>query len=259
MLASDRTNPFRDQIGIRIEIPRPGNCDAWLPDLSENRMRDGGPHPGAVLTLADVAMGHSIGSQLLAGNPFATVHLGLVLPGDLPDGPLVAHGRCGELPEDWQEAATSADVEDGDGRRVAYVIGLFARRPVGDVEPRTVRSEPVQGARCLEEILGIAAGAEEALLDVQGRLLNPDGVAHGGVLGAALEEEMRRRLRLAGTGPVRPLSIDIRYLSPGFPGEMRLRAEVLRRGRAIHFARAVALRADGQMVAEAAATYGRRI
>lgn len=252
--ASERPNPFRDQLGIRIGIPRPGRCVADLPDLPVSRDPDAGAHPGAVATLVDVAMGHALGSQVCADVPFATVHLAIVFHAGGIRGPLTACGQSGDLAAHWQEAATRATVR-ADGRTVASAVGLFARRPPGDLPAAPEGDGPQTDAGSLHELLSLRPSGEDFLLHVHGPLLNPDGVAHGGALAAALDEAMRTGLRSLGAQGLRPLTIDVSYLSAGLPGVLVLRCAVLRHGRAIHFARAAAERADGRLVAVASATY----
>lgn len=115
MRASDRPNPFRDQLEISIEIPRAGLCVASLPDRPMSRDGKGRMHPGALVTLVDVAMGHSIGSQVSQHEPFATVHLAVVLHAPDIEAPLIAQGHSGALDRGWQEAATGATVTDVNG------------------------------------------------------------------------------------------------------------------------------------------------
>lgn len=241
-------------MGIRIQIPRPGSCVADLPDLPVSRGGGGAAHPGAVATLLDVAMGHAVGSQVAADAPFATVHLAIVFHTGRILGPLRARGESGELAAHWQEAPTRASVQTG-GRTVASAVGLFARRPPGeDAAPGEEEAARMEAAT-LEGLLSLRPSGSDLLVRVHGPLLNPDGVAHGGALAAVLDEAMRSCLLRRGADGLRPLTIDVSYLSPGLPGDLLLRCDVLRHGRAIHFARATAERADGRIVAAASATY----
>lgn len=255
MRASDRPNPFRDQLEIGIEIPHPGACTASLPDRPMSRDRNGRLHPGAVATLVDVAMGHAIGSQVRESEPFATVHLAIVLHSPDVHAPLIARGHSGPLVRGWQEAATGATVTDRQGTVVATAVGLFARRPPGDGEAPAAQIREQDRIGSMDEILQLRPSGDRLLFEVHGPLLNPDGVAHGGALAAALDGAMRMDLQTRGAGRLRALTLDVSYLSPGSPGLVELRAEVLRFGRAIHFARATAVLPDGRVVADATATY----
>jgi uncharacterized protein (TIGR00369 family) len=250
-------NPFRQVLGIEIEIPQRGRCDTLLPALAASRDRAGRIAQGAVATLCDVTMGHAIGAQLRGDELFATVHMQIAFHAPLDEGPLRGDGSCPALPDGWKEAMASCRIVREDDALVASAQGFFARRPPGSGRPADLPAWQGADATSLENLLGVAVRGDALYLPVGGALLNPDGVGHGGAMAAALDLAMRRALHRSGAGEAIALrTLDVRYILPALPGDVLLDAQVDRKGRSIHFAQARAVSAEGRTLCAAVGIYG---
>lgn len=250
------SNPFRDALGIEIEIPKRGACVALLPGLPASRDPSGTIAQGAVATLCDIAMGHAIGGQLRADEPFATVHLQIAFHRAAGDGPLQGEGDAPPLESGWKEAMATCRVRREDGSLVATAQGYFARRPPGAArQPLPAADRSAQPD--LPALLGLRGEDPALRLAVGGALLNPDGVCHGGALAAALDLAMRRALAARSAGrDIALRTLDVRYILPALPGEVTISPGIDRKGRAIHFAHARVLGADERTLSAAVGIYG---
>ncbi|MDA8345502.1 MAG: hypothetical protein M0Z66_08460 [Thermaerobacter sp.] len=253
-------NPFRRMLGIEIEIPQRGRCEATMPGLEASRDATGLIAQGAVATLCDITMGHAIGAQTTANEPFATVHLQIAFHEAAGSGPLRGAGRCPALSPGWKEAMAACEIRRDDGGLVATAQGFFARRPPGAERPAEPPAWEGAAPQSLSALLGLRVVGEELRMEVGGALLNPDAVGHGGALAAALDSAMRHALAQRGAGEAIALrTLDVRYILPALPGEVAIVPQVDRKGRAIHFAQARALGADGRTLCAAVGIYGGRL
>lgn len=252
-------NPFREALGIEIEIPRAGECVATMPPVPAACDPEGQISQGAVATLCDITMGHAIGGQLTERTPFATVHLQIAFLRAAGSQPLRGDGVTPLLPEGWKEAMAACRVLRADGEVCATAQGFFARSPDRGDQPRESAAPPPArpDARSLPALLSIGPGNDGTpTLELRPVLLNPDGVGHGGALASALDLAMRGALEAQGVGPLALRTLDVRYMLPAPPGEVRLEVEIDRKGRSIHFLRAVAKDGKERALCAAVGIYG---
>jgi acyl-CoA thioesterase len=113
----------------------------------------------------------------------------------------------------------------------------------------------------LQDLLGLEVDSAEpgravAHIDITSGLLNPNGVAHGGVLFTAVDTAMGRAVTslLGPDGVCASVEIHIRFLEPVHAGRMEATATVTRPGkRLMHLDAAV--RSGGTLVATATGTF----
>ncbi len=253
-------NPFRQALGIEIEIPRPGGCNALMPPVPAACDPGGGISQGAVATLCDITLGHAIAGQLLERVSFGTVHLQIAFHRAVGKAPVRGEGESPLLAPEWKEAMASCRVLRMDGEICATAQGFFARSPKrqpAEEEPGASPEWEMPDAQSLPALLSLLPAADDLqVLDVRPVLLNPEGIGHGGALAAALDLAMRSSLLARGAGEVALRTLDVSYMLPTLPGEVQLQVQIDRKGRSIHFAQASARDGDGRVLCAAVGIYG---
>jgi uncharacterized protein (TIGR00369 family) len=100
------------------------------------------------------------------------------------------------------------------------------------------------------------AGTIEVAFNASERFLNPAGHVQGGFLAAMLDDTMGPALvATLGENQWAPtIDLQVQFLAPALPGELRCRGRVVRRGRDIAFLAGELYSAEGQLLATATAT-----
>lgn len=114
----------------------------------------------------------------------------------------------------------------------------------------------------LQDLLGLEVDTVEpgravARMEITPDLLNPHGVAHGGMLFTAVDTAMGRAVvsLLGPGGACASVEIAIRFLEPVGPGPMEATATVTRPGKRLMHLEAEVFVPDGTRVATATGTW----
>ncbi|MBI2894573.1 MAG: PaaI family thioesterase [Deltaproteobacteria bacterium] len=123
--AAFQAAPFYDLLGIRVETERPGTSRLTLSNRAELRQSQGGVHGGALMSLADSAMGVALGTALREGDAWSTVEMTTQFLEPVGGSDVVAEAAVARLGRTLAFLDCSLESE---GRLVARARAIFRVR-----------------------------------------------------------------------------------------------------------------------------------
>lgn len=261
-----------------------GSAEMRLTGWDGQRFRS--PFAVELGTLADLAMGQAIRSQMPEGLRLATSSLLLHQGQPTAVGPYVAAASVRWTDIERRTATAAVDIRDHAARLVAFGSGSFSALPPpggtplrhadwsvvrrGAIPPLDVRDldtneklvvaaveKAADRGDVIEELLGVAWWQDGAqllgTLEAGPHLANRVGHLQGGVIYGVIADAGQR---ITGDG-FRVVDVRVQYLRPAGQGPVTITAELLRQGRTAAFAR-VTVAHQGQAAAEGTVTLAAR-
>lgn len=251
--AGETLAPVHGALGTVIDHVEPGHVRAHVPALAVPELRGVGPIP----VLADLVLSAAVTTRLPAGGFVTTLTLHVATLGPLPPAGAALHATGRLVGLDPDNAVSSAEIADGDGRPVAVMTSRCAlvAEPARNGSPTHAR-RPVPAP-----FAGLALRGGDGLRATADRsLANSGGAVQGGVLAAVAAHALDEAIGSAQPALAGALcDLDVTFLR-GVPTDgaaFTVRAEVLRAGSRFASARAEVRDGAGRLAVVASAAQWR--
>ncbi len=279
---------YREYMGIQSSLPLKGVGEASMPASPHTLGPRGFVAPGALATLADVALASSIRAFVAPRSRTATVGLTLQIVREVPTE--LVRARAEVVSGTSHTAVSQCHLTDDSGKVLALATGTFAIRPVPEtgpwlpyaqdsaiaardvvpVDPKELRDDELWllkhvevslGGECLDgpyanylriEWLSRGTGRATAIWPLGPHLWNRVAHVHGGAIFGALA--VAAAASLPENSRARVVEQHVQFARPGRGEALRVEANLLRRGQQLTSVHAQIVAEDDRSVASALVT-----